>query len=202
MDVVGQLAVVDMADAVKALKAADITVDHVYHTPQYNHNAFEPHATSADLSEDGDQLLVFDGTSNLYSVRNALATIFDLKPKRVRVVSPFVGGSIGGKGTMWWGTVLCIAAAKAVKRPVCLALSREGIFRAVGIHSLTEQRIALGARLSGKLLSLIHTGISAVTKHGGLEESFFSLARQIRQALGQVSSQLVKLVLNPKIALG
>ena len=60
-----------------------------------------------------------------------------------------MGGGFGGKGGLWNHTPLCAAAAKVVKRPVKLSLSREGVYRVVGGRTIAEQRVALGASKDG-----------------------------------------------------
>ena len=97
-----------------------MSVGHIYRTPRYNHNAIEPHATIAFWNDDGS-LLVFDATQSVNLTAHTLAYIFDLKMEDVRVVAPFLGGGFGGK-IGWSNTPLCVAAAKAVNRPVKLAL--------------------------------------------------------------------------------
>jgi xanthine dehydrogenase YagR molybdenum-binding subunit len=62
---------------------------------------------------------------------------------------------------MWDHQVLAVAAAKLAQRPVRLALSRKGVFRATGGRTLTEQRVALAATSPGALAALIHTGVVA-----------------------------------------
>ena len=161
----------DVGDAEDALRRAGFKVDRIYRTPFHHHNAIEPHATIAVWSENEDSLTVFDTTQMVYIERNMLAKVFDLAPEQVRVVAPFVGGGFGGKPGMW-GMILSAAAARVVKRPVKLALSREGVFRTVGGRSLTEQRVALGAESGGKLTAIVHSGTSAKTAHGGLVEPF------------------------------
>ena len=47
---------------------------------------------------------------------------------------------------LWEHQILGAAAAKLAGRPVRIALSREGVYRVVGGRTLTEQRVALGAR--------------------------------------------------------
>ena len=170
-NILGEPAEVEIGDAEKALSASAVQVDRVYHTPRYNHNAIEPHATIATWSEDGD-LTIYDTTQNLVGLRLSLATMFSLKPERVRVVTPFVGGGFGGKGAMWFNTALCALAAKVLERPVKLALSREGVFRVVGGRTVSEQRVALGADESGRLQSLIHSGTTATTSHNNYAEQF------------------------------
>jgi xanthine dehydrogenase YagR molybdenum-binding subunit len=177
-DVLGEPAVIQIGDAEKGIQEADARVDHIYRTPRYNHNAIEPHAAIAMWNEDGS-LAVLEATQSVDIAGHALARIFGLDPEDVQVLAPFVGGGFGGKGSLWNHTPLCAAAAKAVKRPVKLVLSREGVFRAVGGRTIAEQRVALGAGRDGKLNALIHTGLTATTTHGRYAEQCTFPARHL-----------------------
>jgi xanthine dehydrogenase YagR molybdenum-binding subunit len=177
-NILGEPTEVKIGDPERGLSDAEFKVDNVYRTPRYNHNAIEPHATVAAWNEDGS-LTVFESTQYLYGVKNTLADMFDVKPEEVRVISPFVGGGFGGKGSLWLQAPLCVAAAKAVGRPVKLALSREGVFRIVGGRTISEQRVALGANKDGKLTSLLHTGFTATTTHNNFAEQFSFPARHL-----------------------
>ena len=161
----------EVGDAEDALKKAEFKVDRVYRTPFHNHNAIEPHATIAVWSDEEKSLTVFDTTQMVYLERKMLAEQFGLDDEQVRVVAPFVGGGFGGKPGLW-GATLAAMAAQVTKRPVKLALSREGVFRTVGGRSLTEQRVAFGAGKDGKFTALVHSGTSAKTQHGGIVEPF------------------------------
>lgn len=168
-DVMGEPGVIGIGDAAKALQEAEFSVDQLYQTPRYNHNAIEPHATIAWWKEDGT-LVVLDSTQSVYTTAASLALIFGLKRDGVQVIAPFVGGGFGGKGGLWNHTALCAAAAKALQRPVKLALSREGVYRSVGGRTLAEQRIALGANRDGKFSAIVHDGLTATTTHGRYAE--------------------------------
>jgi xanthine dehydrogenase YagR molybdenum-binding subunit len=168
-DVLGEPAVVEIGNIAKGIQEADARVDHIYRTSRYNHNAIEPHATIAFWKEDGS-LVVFDSTQSVNTEARTLAQIFRLKLEQVQVLSPFVGGGFGGKGGLWNHTPLCAAAARAVKRPVKLSLSREGVFRVVGGRTIAEQRIVLGASRDGKLTAILHSGLTATTTHGRFAE--------------------------------
>jgi xanthine dehydrogenase YagR molybdenum-binding subunit len=168
-DVMGEPAVIKIGNVEKGMQDADATVDHVYLTPRYNHNAIEPHATIALWNDDGS-LAVLESTQSVYTTARSLALIFGLKPEKVQVIAPFVGGGFGGKGGLWNHTPLCAAVAKALRRPVKLSLSREGVYRTVGGRTIAEQRIALGATRDGKLSALLHTGLTATTSHGRYAE--------------------------------
>ncbi|MGI8469582.1 MAG: xanthine dehydrogenase family protein molybdopterin-binding subunit [Pyrinomonadaceae bacterium] len=189
-DVLGEPSELEIGDAEDGLKKAEFKVDNIYRTPRYNHNAIEPHSTIAVWDEDGG-LTVFDATQNLYGLKNTLAEIFALDVEKVRAVAPFVGGGFGGKGSMWNHTALCAAAAKVTKRPVNLAVSREGVFRIVGGRTVTEQRVALGANKDGKFISLIHSGTTGTTEHNNFPEQFTFPARHLYASPNLLVSQKV-----------
>ena len=180
-NVVGQPAEVKIGAAEVKLNEAAIKIDNVYRTPFYNHNAIEPHATLA-IWHDDESLTVFEGSQHLYGMKRTLAEVFDVKPENVRIVSPFVGGGFGGKGGLWFYNALAVAAAKEVKRPVKLALSREDVYRSIGGRALTEQRVALGAEQTGKFVALIHTGTSTTTAYNNFAEPFTRAARHLYAA--------------------
>src|SRR3984885_8122815 len=167
-DIMGEPSEREIGDAHKAFAEAEVGIGHVYRAPRYNHNAIEPHATIAFWDERGG-VTVFDATQSVNLTAHTLSYIFDLKVEDVRVIAPFLGGGFGGK-IGWSNTALCVAAAKAVNRPVKLALSREGTFRMIGGRTLSEQRVALGARKDGQLTALIHTGLTATTLSGRYAE--------------------------------
>ncbi len=179
--ILGEPAEIKIGHAEKELKAAAYQTDQIYHTPKYNHNAIEPHASIAFFKEDG-RLILFDTTQNLWGVKATVAELFSLKPEEVHVIAPFVGGGFGGKGTMWMSTALCAMAAKQTGRPVKLALSREGVFRIIGGRTASEQKVAIGADAGGKFLAIIHTGFTATTKHNNFPEQFSFPVRHLYAA--------------------
>jgi xanthine dehydrogenase YagR molybdenum-binding subunit len=167
-------------DAEQALAVAPVSVDLRFTTPPQNHNAIEPHATTAVWN--GDRLTVHDSTQAMDFARRHLALRFGVPVDAVRVIAPNVGGGFGGKGFVWAGTVLCAMAARVAKRPVRLALSREAVFRTVGGRTPTVQRVALGAERDGALTALVHTGISQVGRVGGMPEPVGSQSRHLYAA--------------------
>ena len=141
-------------DAPAALAQAAVKVDQTYVVPAEHHNPMEPHATVAQW--DGDQLTVYEATQGVLSARRKLAQVFGLPPGSVRVVSKFIGGGFGGKGTLWSHAVLAAMSAKLVARPVKIALTRPQMFGSVGFRARTVQRVALGAGGDGRLTSIVH----------------------------------------------
>jgi xanthine dehydrogenase YagR molybdenum-binding subunit len=74
----------------------------------------------------------------------------------VRVVNRHVGGGFGSKGTPRPQLVLAAIAARAVGRPVKLAITRQQMFAFVGYRTPTIQRVALGADADGRLVAISH----------------------------------------------
>ena len=171
--IMGEPAEVKVGDAEDALQTAEFKVDNIYRTPRYNHNAIEPHPITAFWDED-ENLVVFEASQYVSGCQNTYAEVFGVKPEKVRVISPFVGGGFGGKGSVWDYNLLCVAAAKIVDRPVKLVLSREGVFRVVGGRTLSEQRVALGAEKDGKFTSVIHSGLTSTNEHSAFQAEQFT----------------------------
>lgn len=172
----GQPPVLKIGDAETALANAEVKVDVIYRTPRHNHNAIELHA--ATVAWNGEELHLHDASQLLDLTAGQLGDIFGLEPDKVRVTSPYVGGGFGGK-CLWDHQILAIAASKMAGRPVRIMLSREGVFRIVGGRTVTEQRVALGARADGTLDALIHTGTAAMTLHNSCPEQFTFPARHL-----------------------
>jgi xanthine dehydrogenase YagR molybdenum-binding subunit len=140
-----------------AFASAAVKIDRVYTTPHQHHNPLEAHSIVA--AWDGDQLTLHDSAQNIFATRQTLARAFDIPITNVRVLSPYVGGAFGAKGSAWPHVLIGTMAARVVKRPVKLWLPRKQLFFATGHRPETEQRVALGASEDGKLVSIIHDAI-------------------------------------------
>jgi xanthine dehydrogenase YagR molybdenum-binding subunit len=167
-------------DAEAALAAAEVSVDLRFTTPPYNHNAIEPHATTAIW--DGDKLTVHDATQSIDWFRAHLALRFGIPAADVRVIAQYVGGGFGGKGSIWPGTILTALAARATGRPVRMMLTREGVYRTVGGRTPSIQRVALGAGRDGKLTALVHTSVMRTGRVGGSFEQITSQSGHLYSA--------------------
>lgn len=144
-------------DAETAFASARVKIDQTYRTPYEHHNPMEAHAIVA--SWDGDHVTVHDSSQNIFAVRGTVAKAFGVPRDNVHVLSPFVGGAFGSKGGSWPHVLITLIAAREVKRPVKLMVTRRQLFFANGHRPLTEQRVALGANPDGKLVAMIHDGI-------------------------------------------
>lgn len=137
------------------LDAAPVKIEHTYTTSTENHHPMEPHATIA-VWEGNEKLLLYDATQGVMSSRGGLAYVFNLKPENVHVLSPYVGGGFGCKGSLWGHMTLTAMAAQVVRRPVKIALTRQMMQTNVGRRAEVEQKVALSTSADGKLTAIRH----------------------------------------------
>jgi xanthine dehydrogenase YagR molybdenum-binding subunit len=156
-------------DVERGLAASRRRVDVTYTTPHQHHNPMEPHAVIA-VWQGNDKLTVYDTTQGIFGVRKKLAAVFGMPPENVRVISQYVGGGFGCKGSPWSHIPLCAMAARVAGRPVKLVLPRQQMFSLVGHRPRTEQHIVLGADRSGKLLAVRHDVISDTSRFDEFSE--------------------------------
>ncbi|RZM08853.1 MAG: xanthine dehydrogenase family protein molybdopterin-binding subunit, partial [Sphingomonas sp.] len=175
-----------IGDADAALATAPHVVDQIYRTPRHNHNPIEPHA--ATIAWIDGALVIHDASQMVTAQAQTIGEVFDIKPDKVRLTSPYVGGGFGCKG-LWDHQIIGAAAAKLAGRPVRITLSREGVYRVVGGRSLTEQRVAIGATAEGRFDALVHTGLSIMTPHNNMPEPFI-LGTRAAYACPNISLQV------------
>ena len=149
----------DKGDFDKAFAAAKTKVEETYTTPDEHHNPMEMHATLAVWQGD-DRVTVYDATQGVSTVQKKISTVFGLPPDNVRVICHYLGGGFGGKGSAWSHIGLAVMAAKVLKRPVKVMLTRAQMFSFVGHRPTTIQKVALAADAAGKLIALRHDAYS------------------------------------------
>ena len=148
-----------VGDADAAIAAAPVKVDQTYTTADRHHNQMEPHATTAVWEADGT-LTLYETTQHIFGTRELVAIVLGLPPKKIRVVSHFLGGGFGGKGYVWPHTLLTALAAEVLGRPVKMQLTRAQMYSMAGHQPATIQTVTLGADRQGKLTGIRHESIS------------------------------------------
>ncbi|WP_250038106.1 xanthine dehydrogenase family protein molybdopterin-binding subunit [Paractinoplanes maris] len=149
-------------DVEAAFAAAPVTVDVTYRTPPLHNSPMEPHATTALWAN--DDLVLYDSNQHPPGVAAAVATVFELPPERVHVITEHVGGGFGSKGSARPNAVLAAMAARVTGRPVRLALPRQALFSMVGHRTPTIQRVRLAASSDGHLTAIDHLAVSHTSR--------------------------------------
>jgi xanthine dehydrogenase YagR molybdenum-binding subunit len=137
------------------IASSPVKVDVVYRTPTENHHPMEPHAT-VSAWDGADKLKIYDATQGVKGAQGTIAYLFRLQPDNVQIISPFVGGGFGCKGSQWPHLIISALAAKAVGKPVKLAVTRQMMVTNVGRRPETIQNVAIGADHNGKISAIRH----------------------------------------------
>lgn len=157
-----------------------------YITPIEHHNPMEPHATIAAWN--GNKLTVWTATQGISGAQATLAGQFGLDKADVRVICPYLGAGFGCKGNTWPPATLAAMAARMVRRPVKLVLSRAQMYTSNGYRPRTVQTVKLSSDINGSLISVRHDGFSSMAQPvlGEFSEPF-ALATEMLYACPNVA---------------
>jgi carbon-monoxide dehydrogenase large subunit len=143
----------------KATAAAFAAAKHVTKIDLVNNrlapNAMEPRAALAEYDEGTDNLTLWNTSQNPHVARLVIAAFVGMAPEhKLRVIAPDVGGGFGSKIFIYPEEVVCLWAARKVKRPVKWTSDRSEAFLtdAHGRDHVTHAELALDA--NGKILAL------------------------------------------------
>ncbi|MBL7747561.1 MAG: xanthine dehydrogenase family protein molybdopterin-binding subunit [Chitinophagaceae bacterium] len=159
-----------------AYKTAAVFVEDEYTIPIETHNPMELHATTA-VWEGDNKLTVYDKSQGPKGTQAELARNFGLDEKNVRVVTEYVGGAFGSALRSWPHVPAAVIAARKVKRPVKLVLTREQMFTMVGYRPHAWQKIAIGAGKDGKLVGISHHAISNTSTYEDFSEGIVGVSQ-------------------------
>jgi xanthine dehydrogenase YagR molybdenum-binding subunit len=145
-----------VGDAAATFAGAPVKIDQHYATPTQHHNPIELFTTSCSWS--GDRLTVWEGSQNVTGLKNGLAEQLGMDPDKIRVVSPFIGGAFGSRGSVTQRTALIAVAARRLNRPIKLVVTRDQGFTIATYRAETRHHVRIAADRDGGLVALIHEG--------------------------------------------
>jgi xanthine dehydrogenase YagR molybdenum-binding subunit len=164
-------------DADTALRQAEVVSDLRYSIVRYNHNPMELPSTVA--SWQGDRLTVWDKAQGINSAQAVYGKAFGIPADNVRVICPFIGGAFGSAGGTWPHQIMAAFAAKQVRRPVKLILTRKQMYNGVGYRPTSRQRLAIGADRAGTITAVVHEGQTESARYQLFEDSITGPAKMI-----------------------
>src|SRR5438477_9605508 len=156
-----------VGDFAGAFAAAPVQLDATYTTPDQAHAMMEPHASIAAWN--GDRLTLWTSNQMIDWSTADVARTLGIPKENVRLISPFVGGGFGGKLFVRSDALLAALGARAIRRPVKLALPRPLMFNNTTHRPATIQRIRIGATRDGKITAIGHESWSGDLPGGGPE---------------------------------
>ncbi len=159
-------------------KTAPVTVEAEYLQPSDFHNPMELQSITA-IWETDDKLTLYDKVQGTQVTQQNFAKEWNLPPENIKVISTFVGGAFGNGLRNWPHETAAIIAAKMVKKPVTLMLTREQMFGLVGYRPHTWQKIGLGATREGKLVGITHSAIGQTSTYEQFTEGTLQQTRTL-----------------------
>jgi xanthine dehydrogenase YagR molybdenum-binding subunit len=180
-----------------AWNGSPVKIDATYVTSMVHHHPMEPHAVVAKWDDD-ERLTFYTPSQWMYGTRDFLAQSLALQKEHVRVISHFVGGGFGCKGSSWMYMLMVAVAARDLKRPVKFVMERENMFTSVGYRPMTTQHLQLGANSDGKLVAVRHLSETSQSTVGPFVEGTGHAASQVLYASPniEIDHQVYKLDLN------
>jgi xanthine dehydrogenase YagR molybdenum-binding subunit len=118
---------------------------------------------STTATWDGDQLTLWETTQGLTMTQWNTSDALGVPPKNIRVISHYLGGGFGCKGSAWPHTWLAAQAARLIGRPVRLVLTRDQMSTSVGWREEQVHRITLACDDAGQLTGIRHVKTSATS---------------------------------------
>ncbi|MEZ4383650.1 MAG: xanthine dehydrogenase family protein molybdopterin-binding subunit [Nannocystaceae bacterium] len=167
-------------NAAKGLRQAKVSHDATYTTQVHTHAALETHSIVVRW-DSPTSMTAWCSTQGIFSVRDELANVFELRPADVRVHTPFMGGGFGAKfGASAPGSRLGFAAgelARKAKAPVSLLLDRHEEHVCTGNRPSSSQRVSLGASPSGALtgIHVVAHGSAGIATGAGVGNNAFGI---------------------------
>jgi xanthine dehydrogenase YagR molybdenum-binding subunit len=167
----------ERGDVDAGLRQADVQVEVGYRMAANHHNPLEAPSTVAVW--EGGSLTIHESTQGIRATQQTVSELLGLPIAHVRVLTDFVGGGFGSKAMVWPNVTLTAMAARHVRRPVKLMLTRPQVFTSNGHREEQEQRITLGARRDGRLTAIRHEKLSITSPFDDWAEPATGVSSQL-----------------------
>lgn len=154
---------IDVGNARQAMDSAAVRIRGTYTTPREYNMPMEPHACVVQWQ--GERLTVWEPSQWVAGAKTEIAQWMGMDKADVHIVSPYVGGGFGSKPVPYTHVALACAAARELKRPIKVSLTRPQVFTGLGGRPATSQNLEMGATRDGKILSVIHDSFNETSLH-------------------------------------
>ena len=164
-------------NAEKAFKNSAITASGKFVHGMEHHNPLEMFASTVVYEKDG-KLTIYDKTQGAVNSQLYVANVFGKAFKKVRVISPFVGGAFGSGLRPQYQLFLAVMASLDLKRSVRVSMNRHQMF-SFGHRPATVQNTRFGIDNNGRIQSLYHDAIGETSRYEDYSENVVNWANLI-----------------------
>ncbi|HET9913034.1 MAG TPA: molybdopterin cofactor-binding domain-containing protein, partial [Anaerolineales bacterium] len=138
-------------DMDKGFAAADVILEHTFHTPTTDHAFIEPEC-SIGVPLPDSRMEIYCGSQIPYQDRTQVARVMGWSEERVRIVGQLMGGGFGGKEDVM-GQIHVAMLANVTQRPVKLLFDRNESLLVHPKRHATQIRVKIGAKKDGRLVA-------------------------------------------------
>ena len=139
-------------DVTEGFRQADVILEDKYKTHLIQHTTMEPRVTVASWS--GKRLTLWDSHKHPFRLRTDLAQALNIKVNQIRILTPYIGGDFGDKGSLERQHIICALLAKKTNRPVKLEFTREENYLGAHHRYPTTWYLKYGAKKDGRLTAI------------------------------------------------
>lgn len=157
-------------DANAAFESSEVKIETEYYQPREYHNPMEPFASVASWNKEDESFTIYDKIQGVSSSQEYIAGIFNLDKKKVRVISPFIGGAFGSGLRPQYQLFMATLASKALELPVKVVMTRTQMF-SFGHRPACLQKLKLSSDKKGKLNSIQHQAFSETSRFEKFNET-------------------------------
>jgi xanthine dehydrogenase YagR molybdenum-binding subunit len=175
-----------------AFGEAPVQLDEIYSTPIQNHCQMEPCATTA-WWEDG-KVVVNTSVQMIKGPQHLVAETLQIHRSDVHLMSLYVGGGFGGKGSSYEDLATAALASRALRQPVKIALTRQQMFNATVHRPATVQRVRLGATPDGRLTALSLMAATHCARNAPFIERAAAFSRALYAAPNRLTGHRLQLL--------
>ncbi len=125
-----------------------VVVEQTYLDGYKAHAAMETHTALAQV--EGNKVTVWVGTQTPFPAKDEIVAALGFAASNVRVITPFVGGGFGGKGSVNTQAVEAARLSRATGKPVQVCWSREEEFFFDAFRPAAVVKIKAGLTKDGK----------------------------------------------------
>jgi xanthine dehydrogenase YagR molybdenum-binding subunit len=178
-----------VGDFDKAFAEGAVKMEATYTTPYQSHNPMELVASLAQW--DGDRLTIHCAAQLVEAAHHSIAATLRIPLENVEVVSEYIGGGFGGKLPIYADAILAALAARQLKRPVKVTLTRQQMFSVTTHRAATIQRVRLAATRDGELMAIAHEVMSQSARLDEYTEGAAASTRSMYAAPNRLTTHRV-----------
>ncbi len=162
-------------DVEKGFQESDYVREDTFKFPNTAYMHPEPQGGVASYDATSGRFTFWFGAAWAYSFRESLAEMLDVPWNRVKIITPFIGASFGGRGTWVYPSHLCAALlSKKTGRPVKIVNTREEDFTHRCANHQSIVTLKTGVEKDGTLMAREATITYDVGAYSGFEAEFGS----------------------------